>query len=174
MADKMGLVHLYHGDGKGKTTAAVGLAVRACGSGLKVLYCQFIKDGTGAELAAFDQLRIDVRTVSLDGKFSWQLKSDELDDFKKRFKQFFKELEKTMCDYDVLVLDEVLDAVNAELLPQSRLLKLINGRHEGLEIVMTGRNPDKKLVGASDYVTEMKMQKHPFNDGVKARAGIEY
>jgi len=150
-----GLIHIYCGDGKGKTTAAIGLAVRCAGSGRKVLILQFLKDGKSSEFASLSHAEEKQEAAAYYASL--------LED------AFFR-----AGGFDLLILDEVLGACAAGLLDESRLLSLLDGKPEPLEIVLTGRGPSQALQERADYVTEMKMVKHPFQRGVSAREGIEY
>lgn len=171
----MGLVHIYCGDGKGKTTASVGLALRALGTGMKVLFVQFFKDGSSGEISPLMQ-----------NKNLTYLKSEQ--DFK-RFacmafadKPIAKECYTTLfnkavslcADYDLVVFDEIISTYNYEMLCKSDVLNFLNSKKTLPEIVLTGRDPAPELCNLADYITEMKKIKHPFDSGVAARKGIEY
>lgn len=163
--------HIYHGTGKGKTTAAAGLCIRAKKYGNRVLFCSFLKDNQSGEIASLQQLGVDTRCVS-SPQFTWLLTADEIITLKSDVKNFFDKINSMTDNYDLAVLDEVLDAVSGGLLPEDDLLLYLD-KHPNVEIVMTGRDPSEQLVAVADYVTEMKMQKHPFNSNVAAREGIE-
>ena len=171
-----GLVHIYCGDGKGKTTAAAGLAVRAAGAGKKVLFVQFFKDGSSSEIGALrDGLGITVRVVTENFGFVWTMDDEELARAKKAYTELLLDAEKEAEDgYGLLVLDEIISAVNCGIVPERELLDFIICRPEGLEIVLTGRDPSPALSDAADYITEMRKIRHPFDDGVMGRKGIEY
>ncbi len=172
-----GLIHIYTGDGKGKTTAATGLAVRAAGSGLRVLFVQFFKedDAPSGEkkilrsLEGVELLRSNVKHPMFTG-------GREEKNLRESVKRTFQEVRERVAQggIDLLVLDEVMSAVNGGWLPVEELLKFLKERPEGLEVVLTGRNAPVELVKAADYVTEMLKIKHPFDSGVAARKGIEY
>ena len=174
--ERLGKIHLYAGDGKGKTTAAVGLAVRASGKGLKVLFVQFLKSGESAELKQMEKLGISVVTGQPFSKFVFQMNAEEKqesrDFFTNRLEEVFK---KAKEGYDLLVLDEVLGAISTDMLAEERLLDLLQSKPGLLELVITGRDPSARLIAQSDYYTEMRMHKHPYeSEGLGARAGIEY
>lgn len=164
-------IHIYHGDGKGKTTAAVGLCARAVGRGNRVLFCSFLKDGTSGEVKSLNILGVDTRFLSTPG-FTWQLDERQTEELKTRIGEFFSKIKQKSSDYDLIVLDEVLDAVNEKLLPEAEVIDFLRKNRE-TEIVLTGRGPSETLVEKADYVTEMKLCKHPFNQGVAAREGVE-
>ena len=176
MKEKQGLIHLDCGDGKGKTTAAMGLALRAVGHGFHVGVVQFLKDGDSGELAPLSSLP-GVRVLSGKGVkgFSFQMSEEE----KKTVKQCHeKHLDKAIgwcregwCG--LLILDEVVDAVNSGLLEKEMLLGFLQEKPSALEVVLTGRNPGKELVDLSDYYSEVRKIKHPYDRGITAREGIE-
>ena len=170
-----GLVHIYCGDGKGKTTAAAGLAVRAAGAGQKVLFVQFFKDGSSSEIASLRALGIGVRAVPENFGFVWNMDDAELARAKKAYTDLLLAAEKEAADgCGLLVLDEIISAVNCELVPERELLDFIICRPEGLEIVLTGRDPSPALSDAADYITEMRKLRHPYDEGIMGRRGIEY
>lgn len=170
-----GMVHLYTGDGKGKTTAAAGLAVRALGAGRDVIFCQFLKGRHTCELDGLEKLGAKIIRAECGAKFIFEMNESEREELKRNHIICFDKIFLRAMDFDgVLVLDEVVGAVNAGLIEEKRLLGLINGRSSGLELVLTGRDPSDALIGAADYHTDFVMRKHPYNDGIPARRGIEY
>ncbi|MEE0845482.1 MAG: cob(I)yrinic acid a,c-diamide adenosyltransferase [Eggerthellaceae bacterium] len=166
-----GLVHVYYGDGKGKTSAAVGLAVRAVGSGLSVCFAQFMKSGASGEL---DGLRsLGVRVVSgAQGKFSFQMNDEEKE--RARIGNEAVLDEALLLADDVLVLDEAMDACRKGFLDRDRVLRLLDEKPASVEVVITGHAPDPDFLEKADYVTEAVCCKHPYREGVPARKGIEY
>ncbi|MDH4226537.1 MAG: cob(I)yrinic acid a,c-diamide adenosyltransferase [Deltaproteobacteria bacterium] len=177
MADRKGLVHVYTGDGKGKTTAAIGLASRAAGSGMKVLFVQFFKpesDASGEKevfkgIANIEHVRSNERHAFFTGA--------NTDTEKVRAsvrKTFEAAVLKAGGGFDMLILDEALAAINAGFITEADVLGFLKGRPAHLEVVLTGRDAPVWLVKAADYVTEMLMIRHPFSVGEKARKGIEY
>ena len=171
-----GLVHIYCGDGKGKTTAAVGLSVRARGAGRKVLFVQFFKDGTSSEIAALrDKLGVDVRVVTEHFGFVWTMDEEEFARARTAYTRLLLEAEKLSSDgYGLLVLDEIISAAGCGIVPEKELLDFIACRPEGLEIVLTGRDPSAALCEVADYITEMRKVRHPYDEGIQGRKGIEY
>ncbi len=170
-----GLIHIYCGDGKGKTTAAAGLAVRCAGSGGRVLFFQFLKGNNSSErkiLSGIDG--IDVPDGMDNMKFVWKMTEREMAAAGEFYAKRFGEILKNMHNYDMIVLDEVIPAVKHGFIAESELLRLIKIKPEHTEIVMTGREPSERLMAAADYITEMKKIKHPFDSGIAARLGIEY
>ena len=170
-----GLIHIYCGDGKGKTTAAIGLAVRCAGSGRKVLILQFLKDGKSSEFASLSHVPgIEAVPQTRTFGFTWTLAPEEKQEAAAYYASLLEDAFFRAGGFDLLILDEVLGACAAGLLDESRLLSLLDGKPEPLEIVLTGRGPSQALLERADYMTEMKMVKHPFQRGVSAREGIEY
>ena len=170
-----GLIHIYCGEGKGKTTAAIGLAVRCAGSGRKVLILQFLKDGKSSEFASLSHVPgIETVPQTRTFGFTWTLTPEEKQEAAAYYTSLLDDAFCRAGDFDLLILDEVLGACTAGLLDEYRLLSLLDGRPEPLEIVLTGRGPSQALRDRADYLTEMKPVKHPFDKGVPAREGIEY
>lgn len=170
-----GLVHIYCGDGKGKTTAAMGLALRAAGSGKRVLVLQFLKDGTSSEFSSLRHVPgIETVPQTRTFGFSWTLSDGEKVQAKDYYSGLLEDAFRRGGDFDLLVLDEVLGACSAGMAEEPRLLALLAGKPDGLEVVLTGRGPSQTLLDMADYVTEMKKIKHPYDRGVSARKGIEY
>jgi cob(I)alamin adenosyltransferase len=169
-----GLVHIYCGDGKGKTTAAVGLAMRCVGAGGRVLFFQFLKGNTSSERNVIEKLgNIDVVSGIDNMKFVWTMTEDEKAETARRYREIFSELKKKAEAYDMLILDEVIPALKYDFISEGELIDFIASKPKNTELVLTGRNPSERLVGLADYVTEMKKIKHPFDRGVNARNGVE-
>lgn len=175
-----GLIHIYCGDGKGKTTAALGLALRAAGSGKKVLLLQFFKDGKSSEFSTLSHVPgIEVIPQARTFGFSWTLSEEEKAEARAYYSGLLEEAFRRSGEADgpnigLLVLDEAMSACTTGMIDEARLLALLAEKPAELEVVLTGRNPSQALVDAADYVTEMKKVKHPFERGVAARKGIEY
>ena len=162
-----GLLHIYCGDGKGKTTAATGLAVRAAGSGKKVLFARFLKDEKSGELKILRQIpQIEVLPVEKSFGFFWTLSEAE----KAEAKDMYFRLWRTLKE----VMDECMAALRYRLLPPEEVVTFLKERPEELEVVLTGRDPDEELLALADYVSEIRKVKHPFDRGIHARKGIEY
>lgn len=170
-----GLIHLYTGDGKGKTTAAMGLAVRAAGCGFKPVVAQFLKSGKTGELESLSKLGIPV--IRSEKQFGFSFNMDEETKEKSRSEQagVLDEAIKTVKEGGggLLVLDEAVGAVSAGLLDEEKLRRFIETKPENLEVVMTGRDPKPWMMEIADYHTCMRKEKHPFDCGVAARTGIE-
>lgn len=169
--------HIYFGDGKGKTTAAVGLAVRAAGSKMKVLFVQFLKTEFSGErhiLSHTENVTLTFCPVEL--KFTFDMTDKEKIQASKIFKGIFNNaVTRALTEkFDMVVLDEVFEAINANMLSESEVYEFITNAPTSMEIVMTGHNPSEKFINISDYVTECKKIKHPYDRGITGRIGIEF
>ena len=170
-----GLVHIYYGDGKGKTTAAMGQAIRAAGSGLKVLVFQFMKDNSSSERKALEMIpNITLLPGKRHTKFYNQMNSEEKAEYRHYNTKALDEIAKFCINFDVLVMDEAVCAVDLGLLSEEKLVKFVKHKPRGLEIVMTGHHMTDALFECADYVTEMTKVKHPYDTGRSAREGIEF
>lgn len=172
----LGLVHIYCGEGKGKTTCSVGLTVRACGYGLRVLFMQFLKSGDSSELKILRSLPgVEVMGTKPVKKFSFQMTEEEKAETRENNRQQFDDMVKLLEGnrYDMLVLDECLGAIEAGLLDEQLIVNFLRNRPEQLEVVLTGRYPTDELVELADYVSRIDKVKHPFDKGIPARDGIE-
>lgn len=165
-------VHIYHGNGKGKTTAAIGLSIRMLGAGKKVCFCQFLKDGASSEIRALKKFKdCKVMFYGEPLKFIQLMNEKEKKTCKIIETQLFARACDTECD--LLVLDEVLDLIDYGILDEQLLFYYLDNR-EDTEVVLTGRNPSQKLRKRADYITEMRCEKHPFDEGCIAREGVEF
>lgn len=171
-----GLVQIYTGDGKGKTTAAIGLAVRAAGAGFRCLFCQFLKGQDSAELAPLHNLGVEVLRTPEVTKFFWQMDDCEKKECLKSHEMCYNKLCKLLFEkeYGLVVLDEVFPAIQLGLLPLERVVQLVQGRPVNTELVMTGRDAQPELLALAEYVSEIRAVRHPYEQGVPARKGIEY
>ncbi len=168
-----GYVQVYTGNGKGKTTASLGLAVRAAGAGLKVFIAQFLKKGDYSEIKALSKFseNITIRQFGL-GRFVKGKPSEE--DISAGM-EGYKLLETVIKEgaHDLVIIEEGNVAVSCGLFSENSLISLIDLKPEHVELVITGRNAGAKLIEKADLVTEMKEIKHYYKQGVKARVGIE-
>ena len=170
-----GLIHIYCGDGKGKTTAAVGLTLRSAGAGNRVVFTQFFKDGSSSEISLLRQIPgISVLHADTVGGFWKRMTAEQQAQASRDYTELFHIACERAKNMDLLVLDEVISACNHGAGPEEALLEFLQNKPEHLEVVLTGRNPSEALLVQADYVTEMKKVKHPFDRGVSARKGIEY
>jgi len=171
---KLGKIHVYTGNGKGKTTASFGLAIRAAGRGLSVLIIQFLKGKTeSGEVISVRRLGIKVEQYGT-GSFLWQeelSKEDRLE-----AEKAFARAEKALMnrEADLIILDEINVAVTLNIVSIDDLLRIIDSKPKDVELVLTGRGAKQELIARADYVTEMLLQKHPYEKGSGARIGIEY
>lgn len=168
---KNGCVHVYYGDGKGKTTASVGLLMRCVGSGLKAAFTSFLKNYKSCELSAMSGIDI-ICDYPMD-YFWFELSEKERKEFQEKYKRLFIKLEDICGKYDIIVLDEVLNAVSTGAVEEEMLIEFIKNKPESLEIVLTGSTMTDRIFAVSDYVTEMRCVKHPYKNGQCARVGIE-
>lgn len=169
--------HIYYGDGKGKTTAAIGLAVRAAGSKMKVLFVQFLKTEFSGERHILRHTEnVTLTFCPLELKFTFDMDDKEKAQAAKIFKGIFDNAVTTALTekYDMVVLDEVFEAINAHMLSESEVYEFITNAPSSMEIVMTGHNPPQKFMDCADYITEFKKIKHPYDRGITGRIGIEF
>ncbi|WP_418841346.1 cob(I)yrinic acid a,c-diamide adenosyltransferase [Ruminococcus sp.] len=169
--------HIYYGDGKGKTTAAIGLAVRAAGSKMKVLFVQFLKTEFSGERHILSHTEnVTLTFCPLELKFTFDMDDKEKAQATKIFKGIFDNAVTTALTekYDMVVLDEVFEAINAHMLSESEVYEFITNAPSSMEIVMTGHNPPQKFIDCADYITEFKKIKHPYDRGITGRIGIEF
>lgn len=177
MEERRGLVIVHTGNGKGKTTAALGLALRAYGQGMKILILQFIKGAWKyGELKALEKFAPDILIEQVGEGFVRKAGGKELEEHRAAA---LKALEKAKCEmqsekWDMVILDELNYAVQFELLPLQRVLDLVAQKPDRLHLVITGRNAREDLMEAADLVTEMKEVKHPLKQGIKAQRGVEF
>jgi len=168
-----GYVQVYTGDGKGKTTAAIGLAVRAVGAGLRVFIGQFVKGMEYSELKALERFAPQL-LVRQYGRKSFVHNKPTDEDFRLA-REGYEDIRRAINSqqYDLVVLDEANIAVYFSLLTVEDLLALIDGKPDAVELVFTGRKADPRLLERADLVTEMKEVKHYYQKGIVARDGIE-
>jgi cob(I)alamin adenosyltransferase len=170
-----GLIQVYTGNGKGKTTAALGLALRAVGRELRVCMIQFMKGGGpyGEQLAA--EKLAPFLTILQTGSGNWCRKGIPAPDDIRLAGEALALAEKTLTEgqYDIVILDEINNAVHYGLISADEVLKLIALKPETVELVLTGRNADLRIIAAADLVTEMREIKHYYKKGIRARYGIE-
>lgn len=171
------MLHIYYGNGKGKTTAAVGLTVRANGSGMKTAFLQLLKNGSSSEINVLKSLNdCFVLCCRECNKFSFQMLDAEKEAVKSAHNAMLNRAEKLINkgEAELLVLDELLDAYNKELIDTELADRFVRTYSKRVEIIITGRAPSAEWLDLADYVTEMNAIKHPYNNGINARKGIEY
>ena len=170
------MIHIYTGDGKGKTTAAVGLAVRALGHGLNVVFVQFLKGGETGEVSSLEDLGAEVIRSPHRHGFWWTLGDRE----KEVVRNEHNRILRTVLDLchsgrppELLVLDEFTYVYNGDMADPQLCAQLLQAIGKKTELVITGRDPGP-LAARADYLTEMKAVQHPFDRGIAARKGVEY
>lgn len=177
MKDNLGYVHVYCGDGKGKTTTAMGLCTRAAGYGYKVLIYQFMKNNKTSERKILQQIP---NITFVDGleqeKFSFQMTISEKLERKTYYEKQFRKITAKAAEenYDLLFFDELIYTIRAGLFDEQILLDYLkNEKPAHLEVILTGQQPSEELVALADYISEIRKIKHPFDQGLPARPGIE-
>lgn len=206
--NQLGLLHIYCGDGKGKTTAALGQAVRAAGRGWRVGIARFLKTEDSGEVPVLKQIPgIQLLPCTQSFGFTFRMSEKEREKASQYYQAYFdlavsrwglsesafgspsapgsstdfprafrREKEDGLFaePVDVVVLDEILGTCQSGLFPREKLERFLENRRKNLEVILTGRNAWESLLEMADYVTEMKMVKHPYTRGVAARKGIEW
>ena len=189
-ADRKRLIHIYEGEGKGKTTAAVGLAVRFAGTGGSVLFAQFLKKNNSGELKILQEIR-EVRLMLCERSFgfTFQMSPEETQEAAAYYSGYLHDVlaaARSMADMEteggnkektqgiLLILDEILAAYRQNMVDRQELLHFLEEKPENLEIVLTGRYPASELSALADYITVMEKKKHPYDKGISARQGIEW
>jgi cob(I)alamin adenosyltransferase len=174
MSLKKGLIHVYTGNGKGKTTAAIGLGVRAAGDGLKVLMIQFMKGRRYSELDALQQIQNFTVVQFGRDEFVSKEKPAQVDiDLAQKGLAFAKDVIHNQS-YDVVILDEVNVALDYQLIAVDDVLQLLREKPESLELVLTGRYASPEIIQHADVVSEILEIKHPYQKGVQSRKGIDW
>lgn len=176
-----GLVHIYCGDGKGKTTAAIGSAVRAAGRNKKVLIVRFLKTDDSGEVMALSFIPgITLLPCERSFGFTWEMSTAERAAAAGYYSEIFARAWSMASGqdggkaFDMLVMDEALGACGLGFLDEEVLIRRIRHKPAGLEVILTGRGPSEQMQACADYITEMTMRRHPYEKGVPAREGIEY
>ena len=167
-----GLMHLYWGDGKGKTTAAMGLAVRALGQGFKVTVVQFLKSGTSGELESLRTLGATVYSGKIGNHFFSKMSPEEQNENRKLYLSFLNKIMES--SYDLLIMDEACGAWEYDLVDRDLLRRVVECRPAGQEMVLTGRHPADWMIDQADYITEMRCHRHPYEQGIVARKGVDF
>ncbi len=169
-----GLIQIYTGNGKGKTTAALGLALRAAGRDKRILMVQFMKKWDYGELHSIKRIpQITIKTFGTKD-FVHKGKAKEID-YQEARKAFKEGTEGVFSGkYDIVIFDELNVALDFDLLKADEVVNFLKDKPEGVEIIITGRNAPAELIELADLVTEMQEIKHPFQKGIEARIGIEY
>lgn len=173
---KQGLVHVYTGDGKGKTTAALGVALRALGWGARVCVVQFIKGYSEIGEVKFAREfgeRFQLKQFALD--LSRNIDERKVSERRESANAAMQYAESVVAEgFDLVILDEINNALHYGLVDVSRVLQLIQNKPENVELILTGRNAPQQIIDAADYVTEMRLIKHPYEKSIPARPMFDY
>ncbi|MFH1823746.1 MAG: cob(I)yrinic acid a,c-diamide adenosyltransferase [Candidatus Firestonebacteria bacterium] len=175
---KHGLIQIYTGDGKGKTTAALGQAFRAVGNGLKVCIFQFLKDKNckSGELISAEKFKDSLKIIRgkqiHPGFTKKPLNRGLIKDINKMVKDVSKIMKSKK--YDIIILDEINNCISDDFISIKKILKILDEKPNNVELILTGRNVPDEIIEKADLVTNMILVKHPYQTGIKARAGIEY
>lgn len=178
MGEKIGYIHLYFGDGKGKTSAAMGAILRALGRNFRVLIVEFLKDGNSGEFFALQKFPSDQITFvgcNAEQKFSFDMNAKERQLCSKQSADAFQKAVflSTTNPIDLLLLDEITDAVREGFLPKNSLVNFLKEKPNRLEVILTGHHFDPEIGRLADYISQIQNIKHPFDSKIKARIGIE-
>ena len=173
MADQ-GLTIIYTGNGKGKTCAAFGQALRAAGNGFKIAIIQFIKEKKSGEAKALETFGEQIELAVVGSGFSWAQK--DMQEFKDTALAGWKLARDTIMSgrFDMVILDELTYLIHFEIIRESEVVEMLIKKPQTLHVVITGRNAGEALVAKADLVTEMREIKHPYRTGIKAQKGIEF
>ena len=173
-----GLVQIYCGKGKGKTTAAIGLGIRAIGNDYDVIMIQFLKHDTTGECKMIKSLEPHFKVFHFEKKrgFTWQISEDEKQELKSGTSNALKFASKVMDtgQCDVLILDELLNSIELGFVTEEEVCELIDGKSEDVELVLTGRTLPESIAQRAHYISRIDEVKHPMQKGIDARRGIEY
>lgn len=167
-----GMVHIYTGDGKGKTTCAIGLAIRCAGYGKKVKFFQFLKATPTGELSPLEKAGVETLRINSCEKFYC-----DMTDVEKHITK--TEIENQLCNIfsekcDLIILDEIICVAANEIITIEKIIEIIKSKPQDTELVLTGRNMPDSLLQYADYVSEIKCIKHPYSNGTQARYGIDF
>lgn len=175
---KNGLIHVYTGDGKGKSTSAFGLAIRAVGAGENVYIIQFLKSAPCAELATFEKLKPNINVFRFEKPrdFVWNLTQSQKEELRIEIREAFEFAVDAMnnAKCGLLIMDEVMGAMSNGFISADELKHALISRSPDVEVVLTGRNVPPEIIKIADYVSEIKCIKHPYQKGISARKGIEF
>lgn len=176
----LGQVHVYTGEGKGKTTAAIGQAIRCLGAGLNVVMVNFLKNSDSSEFKCLDKLAPNFKYIIANREprgFYWRLSPEQKTASREDYREAWTKVQQiiTQGQCDLLILDEIIPVVEYEIIPLDSLLSTMQAcQDRNIELILTGRNAPETIIQKADLVTEMKLIKHPLTKGIKARHGIEH
>ncbi|WP_308895719.1 cob(I)yrinic acid a,c-diamide adenosyltransferase [Candidatus Desulfosporosinus nitrosoreducens] len=172
-----GLVHIYTGEGKGKTTSAVGLAIRAVGNNLRVLMVQFLKGAETGETAILQKLEPNFKLCRAEEtNFLWNLNGEQRRGLRENTEALLNYSLQLVDseDWDVFIMDEVMGAILTGFISKKTIVQFLKNKPQKLEVVMTGSYAPKELIEMADYVSDITPVKHPFRKGIVGRKGIEF
>ncbi len=170
------MIQTYFGNGKGKTSAAVGSAIRCAGTGNQVLFVEFLKNNDSAEFNIFKKIdNIDILYSDTPYHLYDNFKKEQTELFTKAYnKLLFSDAMKSISTYQMIILDEILDAVVFGYIKEDALLDLLSKLKDRMEIILTGHQLPEKIEAISDYISEVKAIRHPYQKGISSRKGIEF
>ena len=170
-----GLVHIYYGDGKGKTSSAIGLAVRSAGANLKVLFARFLKDESSSELVVLKEIKnIFLCDCPKKLPFYFTMTEQQKAEYNKVAHDLYNYVTSNYDKYDVIVMDEFIDVFALGIFTTKEMVDFIRLKPSSVELVMTGHSLPEELAQYADYVSHIVAQKHPYDNGIVARRGIEF
>lgn len=175
---EIGLIHVYYGDGKGKTSSAIGQGIRAIGQGLKVIMIQFLKGYSSGEMKSLSRLEPDFKVFNFEKErgFYINLNDKQKEELKMEIAnaiKFGKKIFDTQ-ECDILILDEILGVIENKIIEKEEFIKFIESKPDNMELIITGRKLPDYLKEYADYISEIVEIKHPYHKGIEAREGIEY
>lgn len=172
-----GLVHFYLGNGKGKTTAIFGLALRALGRNFKVLIVQVLKARETGEILYLNNLNdnnLKIIRINSSPKFSWEMNDEEKTQSINEIKFMLEKIKDEINNYDLIIFDELLNAQSINFIDEFDIIKIIKEKKESQELAFTGRKTSDSLKVYADYISIVDAEKHPYEKGIPARIGIEF
>jgi cob(I)alamin adenosyltransferase len=174
----LGLIQVYCGEGKGKTTAAIGQGIRAIGQSMKVIMIQFLKSSSTGELQTLKKLEPDFKVFRFEKPrdFFWNLTEEEKKELRTEIingLNFAKKVLDTR-ECDILILDEILAVIENNLVAEKEICDLLDHKPEGIEIILTGRKLTQGIKERANYISEIQEERHPMNQGIEARKGVEF
>ncbi|MFI3174058.1 MAG: cob(I)yrinic acid a,c-diamide adenosyltransferase [Bacillota bacterium] len=171
----MNCLHIYAGDGKGKTTASIGLALRALGCGKKVVFCQFFKNGTSGEVEALQTFE-NLTYLKSDTAFPmiFDMTEEQKSLAKTCYLELFEQASQLAKESDMIVFDEIISTYNLGFFDKEYVIETLRKMKEYCEVVTTGRDPSEELCEIANYISDIKSIKHPYDQGLQARLGIEF
>lgn len=171
------MIQIYYGNGKGKTSAAIGTAVRAAGRNMKVLFVQFLKSENSGERNVLGQINgITLSPCPVELDFTYNMTDAQKAQASKIFREMFDRSVRIALtsNYNIIILDEIFAAISTGMISENEVYSFLTDAPSRLEIILTGNTPSKKFIDLADYVSNIVKEKHPYDSGIRARAGIEY